>query len=120
MHELSIAMSIIDIASEESLKHGDAVILAVHLKIGRMSGVVIDALQSAFEMAREDTVLADAKLVIQDVPVMVHCLKCGGEQPADSIQNLCCGSCGTISQNITQGHELEVVAMELEPEEQLQ
>lgn len=120
MHELSIAMSIIDIAREESRARGDAVILAVHVKVGRMSGVVIDALQSAFEIAREETLLADAKLVIEDVPVKVHCPKCDSEQLADSIQSLCCGLCGTISPNITQGCELEVVAMELEPEEQLQ
>ena len=120
MHELSIAMSIIDIASEESRARGDAAILAVHVKIGRMSGVVIDALRSAFDIAREDTVLADAALVIEDVPVMLHCLKCDGEQLADSIQSLCCGVCGTISPKITRGCELEVVAVELEPEEQLQ
>ena len=119
MHELSIAMSIIDIAREESQKHDDAPILAVHLKIGRMSGVVIDALLSAFEMAREETLLAEAKLVIEDVPVKVHCPKCDCEQLANSIQSLCCGECGTISPNITQGCELEVFAMELEPEEHL-
>jgi hydrogenase nickel incorporation protein HypA/HybF len=87
-----------------------------------MSGVVIDALQSAFEIAREETLLADTKLVIEDIPVMLHCPKCNSEQLADSIQSLCCGVCGTISPNITQGCELEVVAMEmeLEPEEQLQ
>ena len=43
MHELSIALSIIDIASEESRVRGDAAVLAVHLKVGRLSGVVIDA-----------------------------------------------------------------------------
>lgn len=122
MHELSIAMSIIDIANEESHARGDAVIRSVHLKVGRMSGVVIEALQSAFEIAREETSLADAKLIIEDVPVMVHCPKCDVEQLADSIQSLCCGVCGTISPKITQGCELEVVAMEmeLEAEEQLQ
>ncbi len=120
MHELSIALSIIDIASEESRARDDAVILAVHLKIGRMSGVVIEALQSAFELARGETLLADAELVIEDVPVMVHCPKCNCEQLADSVQSLCCSVCGTISPTITQGCELEVVAMEIEPEEQLQ
>jgi len=120
MHELSIALSIIDIASEESRARDDAVILAVHLKVGRLSGVVIEALRSAFEIAREETILANAELVITDVPVMVNCPKCDAEQLADSIQNLCCGVCGTISPNVTQGCELEVVAMELEPEEQMQ
>lgn len=120
MHELSIAMSIIDIASEESQARGNAGVIAVHLKIGRMSGVVKEALLSAFEIAREDTLLADAELRIEDIPVMVHCPSCDCEQPADSIQSLCCAECGTISPQITQGRELEVVALELESLEVLQ
>ncbi len=120
MHELSIIMSIIDIASEESHKRSDAGVIAVHLKIGRMSGVVKEALLSAFELAREETLLADAELCIEDVPVMVHCPRCDCEQLAASIQSLCCAVCGTISAQITQGRELEVVAMELETMESLE
>ncbi len=115
MHELSIALSIIDIACEESHSRGDAGVIVVQLKIGRMSGVVIEALLSAFEIAREDTLLANAELKIEDVPVMVRCPKCECEQLADSIQCLCCSVCGTLSPEITQGCELEVVAIELEP-----
>ncbi|WP_231612383.1 hydrogenase maturation nickel metallochaperone HypA/HybF [Novipirellula galeiformis] len=110
-------MSIIDIACEESRTRGDARVIAVHLKIGRMSGVVSEALLSAFELAREDTLLAAAELKIEDMPVRVHCPQCGCEQLADSIQCLCCSVCGTLSPEITQGCELEVVAMELEPME---
>lgn len=120
MHELSIALNIIDIASEESRARDDAVVLAIHVKVGQMSGIVSEALRSAFEIAREETALADVDLVVEDVPVRVHCPKCDSEQQAKSIQSLCCGVCGTISPEITQGCELEVVAMEFEPEEQLQ
>ncbi len=119
MHELSIAMSIIDIAQEYSHEHDGAVILAIHVKVGRMAGIVTDALRSAFEMAREDTSLCDTKLVIEDLPVMLDCRECGCEQPADSIQSLCCSECGTLSPNITQGYELEVFAMEIEEVEQV-
>lgn len=119
MHELSIAMSIIDVACEESAARDEAVIVAVHVKVGRLSGVVLDALQSAFKIAREETALHEARLVIEDVPVMVDCPNCGCQQLADSIQNLCCGDCGTLSSNITQGCELEVVAIEVEEQEQL-
>ena len=114
MHELSIAMNIIDIAAEESRARQDAVVRAVHIKIGRLSGVVAEALSSAFELAREQTSLANAELVIEDVDVMLICQRCQSEQLADSIQNLSCSVCGTISTTITRGRELEIVAMELE------
>ena len=44
MHELSIALSIAEMATEESNKRGRAKVDAVHLKLGRLSGVVKDAL----------------------------------------------------------------------------
>lgn len=120
MHELSIALSIIDIAYEQSRDQDDAAILAIHVKVGRMSGVVVEALTSAFDMAREDTILCDTRLVIEDVPVMLECRQCGCEQLADSIQSLCCSVCGKLSPNITQGCELEVSAMEFEAGEQVE
>ena len=118
MHELSIAMNLIDIACEESRARNDAVVHAVHVKVGQLSGVVSEALCSAFEIAREQTVLAETRLVIEDAPVKVDCPTCGGEQLADSIQSLHCSVCGTIAPDITQGLELEVVALELEVEDQ--
>ena len=40
MHELSIAMSILDVAEEEAERQGGARVVAVHLKLGPLSGVV--------------------------------------------------------------------------------
>ncbi len=57
MHELSIAMSIVDLAQEESERRGGVQIKAVHLRLGPLSGVVKDALLSSYEMACEDTPL---------------------------------------------------------------
>ena len=47
MHELSIAMSIIELAQEESERRGVQV-SAVHLKLGALSGVVKEALLGSF------------------------------------------------------------------------
>ena len=44
MHELSIAMSIVDMAQEEAERHGGVQVQAVHLKLGRLAGVVKEAL----------------------------------------------------------------------------
>ena len=84
MHELSIAMSIVEMAQEEeAAKHGGVQVTAIHLKLGALSGVVKEALVSAYEMAREDTPLQGAALVIEEVPVMAFVRKmpgaaCGG------------------------------------------
>ncbi|MGD9721993.1 MAG: hydrogenase maturation nickel metallochaperone HypA [Pirellulales bacterium] len=114
MHELSIAMSIIDIAADELERQGGGCIVAVHLKLGPLSGVVEEALTSAFELAREGSVLAQSTLEIESVPVVVFCTQCQSEQTVKSLQDLCCSKCGTYGSEIVRGRELEVVAMELE------
>ena len=43
MHELSIALSIVELAEEEAAERSVRV-NAVHLKLGRLSGVVRDAI----------------------------------------------------------------------------
>ncbi len=114
MHELSIALGIIDVAAEELERHAGSAIVAVHLKVGALSGVVKEALQSAFELAREGSVLEQSSLVIQDVPVALFCPQCQCEQPVESLQDMCCQACGTYSSDIVKGRELEIVAMEIE------
>ena len=113
MHELSIAMSIIDIAEEEAERLGNPAVISVRLKLGKLSGVVREALESAFELAREETVLAQSMLVIEEVPIVVYCLTCQAEQTIDSIQ-LCCPQCGAACGDIRGGRELEVTGLEIQ------
>ncbi|HEX3724692.1 MAG TPA: hydrogenase maturation nickel metallochaperone HypA [Pirellulales bacterium] len=114
MHELSIALSILDIAAEELERQGGGCVVAVHLKIGPLAGVVKEALNSAFELAREESTLKEAKLVIEDIPIAVYCAQCQCEQAIDSWPSLCCGQCGTPATDIIRGRELEMVALEIE------
>jgi hydrogenase nickel incorporation protein HypA/HybF len=120
MHELSIAMSILDVAGEEAERRGVQV-LAVRLKLGPLSGVIKEALLSAYEMAREDSLLPESELIIEEVPIVVHCPNCEKDVPAESIQQICCSICGTPTPDVVSGRELEVTGLEvrdLPPEEQ--
>jgi hydrogenase nickel incorporation protein HypA/HybF len=114
MHELSIAMSIVEMAEEEAEQRGNVQVIAVHLKLGALAGVVKDALLSCYEMACEGTPLEGSQLVIEELPVAVFCPHCQVERPVSSMQLFCCGECGTPTAQIVQGKELEVVALEIE------
>ena len=114
MHELSIAMSIVEMAQEETEQRGDVRIEAVHLKLGALSGVAKEALLSSYEMACEDTPLQGSRLVVEDVPVAVFCPSCRARRPVSSIQLFCCAECGTPTPEIVQGKEIEVVALEIQ------
>jgi hydrogenase nickel incorporation protein HypA/HybF len=112
MHELSIAMSIVELAEEEAERRGVQV-EAVHLKLGALSGVMKQALLSCYEMACENTPLHGSRLIIDEVPVVVFCPGCCAQRPLHSIQLFCCSECGTPCSEIVQGKELEVVALEI-------
>ncbi|HEV2396748.1 MAG TPA: hydrogenase maturation nickel metallochaperone HypA [Candidatus Sulfotelmatobacter sp.] len=116
MHELSIAMGIVEAAAEEAQKRGVQV-SAVHLRLGALSGVVKDALLFSYEVACQDTPLAGSKLIVEDVPIVVFCPKCNGNRELTSLQSFTCPECGTPTMNIVQGKELEVFALEVEEEE---
>ncbi len=114
MHELSIALSIVELAEEESARRGDAHINAVHLKLGALAGVVKDALCSAWELACESTGLTGTRLVVEEVPIMVYCPACLAPRPLPSMQWFACPECGTPVTQVLQGRELEVVALEIQ------
>lgn len=112
MHELSIALSLLDLAEEEAGRLGGRV-TAIHLKLGPLSGVVPEALRSAYELAREGTPLAEAVLVIEAVPIAAFCPSCEVEVAPPSVMELRCPTCGAPTPEVLRGRELEVVAMEI-------
>jgi hydrogenase nickel incorporation protein HypA/HybF len=112
MHELSLAMNLVDAVEEEAARHTGTV-EAIHLRLGQLSGVVKEALCSGFEMAREGTALAATKLIIEEVPIVVWCTACQAEQPVVSPQWFCCAKCGTPAPDVRHGKELEIVALEM-------
>lgn len=113
MHELSIALSIVEMAEEEAAIRGNAHVSAVHLRMGLLSGVVKEALLSCYEMACAETALAGSRLLIEEVPVEIFCAQCQERRPIASLQWMCCPECGTPAPEIVQGKELEVFALEI-------
>jgi hydrogenase nickel incorporation protein HypA/HybF len=114
MHELSIAMSMIDIAREEAAARGDGRVIALHLRLGPLSGVVKDALLFSYEVAAAGTELETSRLVIEEVPVIVFCQSCNQQRTIETIQLLCCSVCGELTPEVISGRELQIVAMEID------
>jgi hydrogenase nickel incorporation protein HypA/HybF len=113
MHELSIAMSLLDMVEEEAEARGGVRVLAVHLRLGPLSGVVKQALVSAYEIAREDSPMAETRLVIEDMPVVGYCPSCRAARAVVSPRDLRCIECGEATPELVGGRELEVNALEI-------
>lgn len=115
MHELSIAMSMIEQIELEAAKHPGKV-LSAQVKIGVLSGVDTEALRFAWEIARAGTALEATQLEIEKVPLLARCPACG-KTWSPEIQSLFCPDCITPVQDILAGRELELATLEIDSQE---
>jgi hydrogenase nickel incorporation protein HypA/HybF len=114
VHELSIAMSILEIVQSACAQGGHDRVEKVRVRVGRASGIMSDALLFAFEVARSGTAAAGASLEIEEVPVGGHCRDCASDFTVDEKYVFRCPLCGGSSFKMQTGHELEVVDLEVE------
>ena len=113
MHELSIAIDLVELACDELARLGSVRVDALHLRMGPLCGVVKDALLFAFDVAAADTRLEGATLKIEEVPLTVWCSQCGTEVVLDRTQRRRCPVCDGTTPTIVRGGELELVALEV-------
>lgn len=114
MHELSIALSILEGVAEEVERRGGPHVHAIHLRLGPLSGVVKEALTFSFDLACEGTPFMGSLLLIDDVPVVVFCSTCQAERNLDSIQHFYCPVCNAPTPEVVHGKELEIVGLEVD------
>jgi hydrogenase nickel incorporation protein HypA/HybF len=113
MHELSIAMSIVEICTEELGKAGADKVTLVELEIGSLSGVEIDALEFSWDVAVKDTAVESAPLVIRRVDAAAKCRSCHAEFPIDNFFSPC-PQCGEYGFDVIRGKELQIKALTVE------
>lgn len=112
MHELSIAESVVRIASRHARGRRVA---TVELRIGHLRQVVPSALAFAFDLVAQGTDLEGAELRWEEVAAAGRCRKCGSETALPDFP-LTCGICGGLDVEVTAGEELSVDSLELEDE----
>jgi len=117
MHELSIAASIVETVTESDSAYPGARVIAVRLRVGALASVVEDSLRFCWELASEGSPVAGAKLVINVLPVIVHCGACGADSEIEGVQSFRCPRCGELAADLRQGRELEIESIELEDPE---
>jgi hydrogenase nickel incorporation protein HypA/HybF len=113
MHELSIANSIIDLASEAASSAGATRVTAVHIRIGSLAGVAAESLTFCYEVATRGTPLDGSRLVVESAPVVVHCPTCEWNVELKDLLRFVCSRCGTPTTDVRSGRELEIESIEV-------
>ncbi len=112
MHELSMIESILELALTKAHEAEATQIREIKLAVGDLSGVVPEALAFAFEACRSGTLASQATLTIERLPAICHCETCTRDfSPSDWIYE--CPNCGTLSQTLKQGRELQLTSLEV-------
>ena len=113
MHEMGIAMQIIEIATAsipENMAH--ARVERINLKVGKLSAIVADSLRFCFEVAVKDTALEGTELAIEEIPVVAKCRSCEAEWTIES-PVFVCRRCQGGQKEILSGRELDIESIEV-------
>ena len=108
MHELGITRNIVAIVAEAAKGRP---VGRVTLEIGKLSGVMSDAIAFCFDIVAAGTVVEGASLEIHQIDGRAHCRVCAREFDAASLATPC--PCGSRRLTWLRGEELKVKSMQL-------
>ncbi|WP_326616267.1 hydrogenase maturation nickel metallochaperone HypA [Streptomyces decoyicus] len=111
MHEMSIALAVVEQVESAARPSGATTVNSVRLQVGELAGVVPDALAFSFELACAGTVLEGAELVTEPVPARARCGPCADTWPVGMPPQLSCPGCGGATAELLTGRELQIVSV---------
>jgi len=113
MHEMSVAISIIEAAEARARLEGSGVISEIALVVGRLAGVLPDALRFCFSAAARGSLAEDAVLVIEEREGRGVCVSCGASF-AVSFYVAECPECRSLAVRVVSGDEFIIESITIE------
>ncbi len=113
MHEMGIAMQIMNIVNQSLPPGEDLKVKSISLRVGKLTAIVPPSLRFCMEVVTKDTAAEGAELAIEEVPVIVSCDDCGEDTRIEE-PPFVCGSCGGKNLEVLSGREMIVEAIEVE------
>ncbi|MFH1020155.1 MAG: hydrogenase maturation nickel metallochaperone HypA [Pseudomonadota bacterium] len=107
---MSIAVSIVELVSEKAQAAGARKVTTIELEVGRLSGLMAEALAFCFEAVARNTPAEGAELLIREIDGCGSCLACGHSFLVDSLLAQC-PQCGGYAVETIQGRELKVISL---------
>jgi hydrogenase nickel incorporation protein HypA/HybF len=111
VHELSIVQALIDQVEQHARARSATAVRNVCVRVGSLSGVDVQLLETAYETFREHTICAGAPLVTTEVPAAWSCPRCDALIAPGAV--LRCPSCD-LPARLTAGDEIILDRIEME------
>jgi hydrogenase nickel incorporation protein HypA/HybF len=106
MHELAITQGVVEAVTERT---GSAPVARVRVRVGRLAGVVPDAMRFCFELVTAGTPLEGAVLEFEQPEGRGRCRTCGDHLALADLILLC--DCGSADIEVLAGRELAVASV---------
>jgi hydrogenase nickel incorporation protein HypA/HybF len=113
MHELSVALAILEMADREVGKNPVRRVRELTLEVGVFSGIDVEALEFALTMTFRNTIFEEARVRIIPREGKGSCSQCGNDFPMAEIWTRC-PVCNSPAQRIIRGEELRFLSLEVE------
>lgn len=111
MHELKIIQDIFPIIKNVARKNHLKSINKVFLRVGKLRQVVLEFLQFAFATVAQDTIAANAELIVKLIPITATCKTCQ-QQFAVGENIYICPYCDSVDLEILTGKEIVLESVE--------
>ncbi len=112
MHELSIAQEILNIV-KNSIPSETQKLKSVKIRVGKLSGILIDSLKFCFEAIINDTEFSGASLDVIEIPIKISCAECKTDTELNE-PIFICPRCNSFNVQLLAGRELEITEIEVE------
>lgn len=113
MHEMSLAMGVMQIVEDAARSQGFERVRVVRLEIGRLAAVEVEALRFCFDAVTRETLAEGAALEIVDAPGTAWCMQCSEAITIPALADPC-PRCGGFQLQITGGTEMRVKDLEVD------
>ena len=111
MHEMSLALSVLDIVARNAQRAGVGKVSRVRLEVGQLSAVEPHALRFCFGSVVSGSLADGAALEIVETPGEAWCMKCCKSVRVPS-RAADCPDCGSAQLQVTGGDAMRVLDFE--------
>jgi hydrogenase nickel incorporation protein HypA/HybF len=113
MHEMSIAVEILNIVDKTVQANGATGVTDIFIEVGTLAGVMIPSLEFGLEITKKHTAASDAAIHIEEIPGEGKCLQCDQLFPMD-FPITPCPECEQSYLRMITGDQLRVREIEVE------
>jgi hydrogenase nickel incorporation protein HypA/HybF len=113
MHEYSIVQALLESCEEHAKQNEAQEITKVVIKVGVLSGVEPNLLETAFNTFKEKTICHNAQFVMNVQDIVIECLDC---QTTSTLKKreFTCPKCQSINIDVKEGEDMYLMSLEME------